>query len=49
MFDTGTGNKQRLINVSKLAAQLDHNHCTALMGLHAFISAAVTAQVPFDG
>ena len=36
MFDTGTGNIQRLIDVSKLAAHLGHDQCTALMALHAF-------------
>ena len=36
LFDTGTGNKQRLIDVSKLAVSLGQDKCTALMSLHAF-------------
>ncbi len=36
LFDTGTGNKQRLIDVSGLAQKFTQNKCTALMSLHAF-------------
>ena len=35
LFDTGTGNKQRLININELAEGYTQNHCTALMCLHA--------------
>ena len=34
LFDTGTGNKQRLI--TELAEGYTQNHCTALMCLHAY-------------
>ncbi|MPC13645.1 hypothetical protein E2C01_006385 [Portunus trituberculatus] len=36
LFDTGTGNKRRLINISDLARQYGQVMCTALMALHAF-------------
>lgn len=36
LFDTGTGNKQRLINVSKIAADFGQEKSTALMALHAY-------------
>jgi hypothetical protein len=36
LFDTGTGNKKRLINVSELAQNYSEEYCTALMALHAF-------------
>lgn len=36
LFDTGTGNKQRLINVSQLAGDLGQDMCTSLMALHAY-------------
>jgi len=32
---TGTGNKQRLINITELAEDYTQSHCTALMCLHA--------------
>ena len=30
LFDTGTGNKQRLINITELAEDYTQSHCTAL-------------------
>ena len=36
LFDTGTGNKQLLIDVTKIAADFGQEKCTALMALHAF-------------
>ena len=36
LFDTGTGNKRRLIDVTQLAKDLTPSYCNALIGLHAF-------------
>jgi hypothetical protein len=36
LFDTGTGNKKRLIDFTKLAQQYQQELCTALLGLYAF-------------
>ena len=36
LFDTGTGNKKRLINVSDLASGMSEVQCEALLSLHAF-------------
>lgn len=36
LFDTGTGNKQKLTNVSKFAANFGQEKCTSLMVLHAY-------------
>ena len=36
IFDTGTDNKRRLINISDLARQYGQAMCTALMALYAF-------------
>jgi hypothetical protein len=36
LFDTGTENKKRLIDITKLAQQYQQELCTALLGLHAF-------------
>ena len=36
LFDTGTGNKQRIINITELADGYTQSHCTALMCLHAY-------------
>jgi hypothetical protein len=36
LFDTGTGNKNRLIDITKLAQQYQQELCTPLLGLHAF-------------
>jgi hypothetical protein len=33
LFDTGTGNKKRLIDITKLAQQYQQELCTALLGL----------------
>ena len=34
LFDTGSGNKKRLINVSKKARELGQSQCSALLSLH---------------
>ena len=36
LFDTGTGNKKRLLNVSDMSRGYTQQHCTALMALHAY-------------
>ena len=36
LFDTGTGNKKKLINITELAQGYTPEHCTALLALHAF-------------
>ena len=35
-FETGTGNRKRLINMTELAKMYTQEYCTALMALHAF-------------
>ena len=35
-FDTGHGNKKRLINITELGSHYSENLCDALLGLHAF-------------
>lgn len=36
LFDTGSGNKKRLINVSEIAGAMREGYAEALLGLHAF-------------
>ena len=36
LFNTGTGNKRRLLNISDIAKEYGQVMCTALMSLHAF-------------
>ncbi len=36
LFDTGAGNKRRLINISEIAENCTKEYCSALLGLHAF-------------
>ena len=36
LFDTGTGNNRRLINMTDLVADFTQEYCTALTALHAF-------------
>jgi hypothetical protein len=43
LFDTGTGNKKSLINITKLAQQYQQELCTALLGLHAFTRCNTTS------
>jgi hypothetical protein len=43
LFDTGTGNKKRLIDITKLAQQYQQELCTALLGLHAFTRCDTTS------
>jgi hypothetical protein len=43
LFDTGTGNKKRLIDITKLAQQYQQELCTALLGMHAFTHCDTTS------
>ena len=43
LFDTGTGNKKRLIDITKLAQQYQQELCTPLLGLHAFTRSDTTS------
>ena len=43
LFDTGTGNKKRLIDITKLAQQYQQELCTALLGLHPFTRCDTTS------
>jgi hypothetical protein len=43
LFDTGTGNKKKLIDITKLAQQYQQELCTALLGLHAFTRCDTTS------
>jgi len=43
LFGTGTGNKQMLINVSKLAEDFGQEKSTAIMALHAFSGCDTTS------
>jgi len=43
LFDTGTGNKGRLIDISKLAVDFTPTYCDALLGLHAFTRCDTTS------
>ena len=43
IFDTGTGNHKRLINVTELAEQFTPQYCTSLLALHAFTHCDTTS------
>ena len=43
IFDTGTGNKKRLIDITKLAQQYQQELCTTPLGLHAFTRCDTTS------
>ena len=43
LFDNGTGNKKRLIDITKLAQQYKQELCTALLGLHTFTRCDTTS------
>ena len=43
LFDTGTGNNKRLIDITKLAQQYQQELCTSLLGLHAFTRCDTTS------
>ena len=43
LFNTGTGNKEMLIDITKLAQQYQQELCTAFLGLHAFTRCDTTS------
>ena len=43
IFDTGNGNKRRLINISEMSESLTQIQCDALLGLHAFTHCDTTS------
>ena len=42
-FDTGVGNKKRLLNVSDISSNFGESLCSALLGLHAFSGSDTTS------
>ena len=42
-FDTGSGNKRKLLNITKIATELGEQCCGALLGLHAFTGCDATS------
>ena len=49
LFDTGTGNKKRLINISELAHSLTPLYCSALLSLHVFTGCDTTSAFKGHG
>ena len=49
LFDTGTGNKKRLINISELAQSLTPLYCSALLSLHVFTGCDTTSAFKGHG
>ena len=45
LFDTGTGNKKRLLNITEVAMSFSQVHCSALLGLHAFTGRDTTSAL----
>ncbi|KAL5014823.1 hypothetical protein ScPMuIL_000962 [Solemya velum] len=43
LFDTGTGNKQRLLNMTELAQKYTPDYCSALLGVHAYSGCDTTS------
>ena len=43
LFDTGTGNKKRLINISEMAQSLTPLYCSVLLSLHVFTGCDTTS------
>ena len=44
LFDTGAGNKQRLVNISQLSNTLTPQYCNALLALHAYSGCHATCS-----
>ena len=42
-FETGVGNKRRLLNIETISNQLGETFCKALLGLHAFTGCDTTS------
>ena len=49
LFDTGTGNQKRLVNITELAHGYGQEYCTALMCLHAFTQCDTTSAIKVIG
>ena len=49
LFDTGTGNNRRLLNISKLSHILSENICQALLGFHSFTGCDTTSSFAGKG
>ena len=43
LFDTGTGNKKRLLDITKLANDFTSVYCAALLAMHAFTRCDTTS------
>jgi hypothetical protein len=43
LFDTGTGNKQLLVNVTDITNTYGQHHCSAFLSLHAYIGCDTTS------
>ena len=44
LFDTGTGNKMRLLDITKLAKDCTPMYCAALLAMHAFTRCDTTSD-----
>ena len=49
LFDTGTGNNRRLLNISKLSHILSENICQALLGFRSFTGCEFTSSFAGKG
>ena len=49
LFDTGKGNKKRLLNITALAEELTQKYCSALLSLHAFSGCNTTSAFKGKG
>lgn len=49
LFDTGTANSRRLLNISKLSNTLSENFCQALIGFHSFTGCDTTSSFAGKG
>ena len=49
LFETGKGNKKRIINVTKIAEKYSQVNCAALLGVHAFTGCDSTSAFKGKG
>ena len=49
LFDTGTGNKRRLLDITKLAKDFTPVYCAALLAMHAFTRCDTTSAFKVIG
>lgn len=49
LFDTGTGNKRQIVNITDMAQEYTQTHCTALLALHAFTGCDTTSALKGHG